>query len=151
MKSVRGDLIKLALAGHFDVIVHGCNCQCRMSRGIALAVKNTFPEAVAADLATIKGDLGKLGFFSSATVDRSGHGITIVNAYTQLHPEGEGVLVDYDAVRAVMRRIKASFAGSRIGYPLIGAGLARGDWSVISRVIEEELAGEDHTLVEFVA
>jgi len=59
--------------------------------------------------------------------------------------------VDYDAIRAVMQRIKARFAGSRIGYPLIGAGLARGDWSVISRVIEEELAGEDHTLVEFVA
>lgn len=149
MKTIRGDLVKLALAGHFDVIVHGCNCQCRMSRGIALAIKNTFPEAVAADLDTLKGDPAKLGTYSSATVERNGRSVTIVNAYTQLHPEGEGVLVDYDAVRTVMRRISVGFAGNRIGYPKIGAGLARGDWSVISLVIQEELAGEDHTLVEF--
>ncbi|MFT4514409.1 MAG: hypothetical protein ACI91B_003118 [Planctomycetota bacterium] len=27
--------------------------------------------------------------------------------------------------------------------------MAGGDWSVIAAIIEEELAGEDHTLVEF--
>ena len=52
MKTVRGDLLKLALDGHFDVIVHGCNCQCVMGAGIALSIKNAFPEAFAADLAT---------------------------------------------------------------------------------------------------
>jgi hypothetical protein len=34
-------------------------------------------------------------------------------------------------------------------YPKIGAGLARGDWPTIAAMIDEELAGEDHTLVEF--
>ena len=32
---------------------------------------------------------------------------------------------------------------------LIGAGLAGGDWKVISKIISEELQGEDYTLVEF--
>jgi len=41
------------------------------------------------------------------------------------------------------------FAGRRIGYPRIGAGLAGGDWQRIAAIIDEELAGEDHTLVEF--
>ncbi len=27
MPVIKGDLVKLALAGQFDVIVHGCNCQ----------------------------------------------------------------------------------------------------------------------------
>jgi O-acetyl-ADP-ribose deacetylase (regulator of RNase III) len=45
--------------------------------------------------------------------------------------------------------VKRRFAGRRIGYPRIGAGLARGDWSIISTIIDEELAGEDHTLVDF--
>jgi len=45
--------------------------------------------------------------------------------------------------------VKAMFAGSRIAYPMIGAGLAKGDWSIIASIIEEELAGEDHTLVEY--
>ena len=32
---VDGDLISLALYGHFDVIAHGCNCFCTMGAGIA--------------------------------------------------------------------------------------------------------------------
>jgi len=26
MKTIRGALIKLAIDGHFDVNIHGCNC-----------------------------------------------------------------------------------------------------------------------------
>ena len=36
-----------------------------------------------------------------------------------------------------------------IGYPKIGAGLAKGDWSTIAAILDEELAGEGHTLVEY--
>jgi O-acetyl-ADP-ribose deacetylase (regulator of RNase III) len=39
MKILRGDLIELAKAGEFDAIIQGCNCQCRMGRGIALTIK----------------------------------------------------------------------------------------------------------------
>ena len=55
--------------------------------------------------------------------------------------------VQYDAVRSAFSAIKAKFTGRRMGYPKIGAGLARGDWSQLSRIIDEELTGEDHTLV----
>lgn len=41
-KEIKGDLIKLALEGEFDVIAHGCNCFCTMGAGIAVAMKNTF-------------------------------------------------------------------------------------------------------------
>lgn len=75
----------------------------------------------------------------------------VVNAYTQYHYRGEGVLADYDAIRSAFRQIKRQFAGKRIGYPRIGAGLARGDWRVIAQIIDEELAGEDHTLVEWLS
>ena len=73
----------------------------------------------------------------------------IVNGYTQFHWRGAGVLVDYGALRSVMVRVKIMFPGQAIAYPKIGAGLAKGDWSVIASIIEEELTGEDHTLVEF--
>ena len=43
--------------------------------------------------------------------------------------------------------MKAEFSGLRIGYPLIGAGLAGGDWGIIEKTISEELEGEDHSLV----
>lgn len=36
-----------------------------------------------------------------------------------------------------------------MGYPAIGAGLGGGDWQVIEKIIQEALAGEDHTFVKF--
>lgn len=150
MKTIQGDLIQLAKENLFDVIIHGCNCQCTMGAGIAKSIKSNFPEAFEADLATVKGDRSKLGTISYGVNRDSGHEITVVNGYTQFHYRGSGTLADYEAIRSVMVEVKKSFSGKRIGYPLIGAGLAKGDWKIISEIIDAELAGEDHTLVEFV-
>ncbi|MDQ0474461.1 macro domain-containing protein [Labrys wisconsinensis] len=149
MRIIRGDLLQLACDGAFDVIIHGCNCQCQMGRGIALSIKQQFPEAYAADCRTPKGSREKLGSFSMAEVERNGRSFIVVNAYTQFHWRGNGVKADYDAIRKVMRTIAARFADGRIGYPRIGAGLAGGDWSIISSIIDEELAQLDHACVEF--
>lgn len=149
MKTVQGDLLALAMDGTFQTIIHGCNCQCTMGAGIAKAIKSTFPEAFRADCQTEKGDRSKLGTISYASVTRGDREITIVNGYTQFNWRGSGVRADYDAIRGVMKTVKQEFGGSRIGYPLIGAGLAKGDWSIISVIIDEELSGEDHALVEF--
>jgi O-acetyl-ADP-ribose deacetylase (regulator of RNase III) len=59
------------------------------------------------------------------------------------------VLVDYNALRQAMKKIKNNFSGKKIAYPLIGAGLAKGDWNKISEIINQELDGENHTLVKF--
>ena len=149
MNVIRGDLLRLALDGRFDVIVHGCNCQGAVGKGIALSIKNLFPEAYAADLRTAKGDRGKLGSVSAADVERPAARFVVVNAYTQFHYKGEGVLADYDAIRAAFAEVRRRFARRRVGYPKIGAGLAKGDCNVIAAIIDEELAGEDHTLVEY--
>ena len=150
MKTLTGDLLQLALDGTFDVIVHGCNCQCQMGKGIALSIKRIFPEAFAADQSTPKGDASKLGTISVAEIDRNGRKLFVVNGYTQFHWRGDGNKADYQAIRLVMRAVKSQFKGNRIGYPKIGAGLAGGDWSQIAPIINEELNGEDHTFVEFV-
>jgi O-acetyl-ADP-ribose deacetylase (regulator of RNase III) len=90
MKVVRGDLVKLALDGRFEVIIHGCNCQCVMGAGIAKAIKQAFPEAYNADKATVKGSRTKLGSLSTVTVERGDRRITIVNGYTQFRWRGSG-------------------------------------------------------------
>lgn len=149
-KIIQGDLLKLALDGVFDVVVHGCNCQCQMGNGIALSIKTQFPEAYWADCATPKGDAAKLGTISFASITRDETCFVVVNAYTQFHWRGAGVKADYEAIRKAMKDIKIAFAGKKIGYPRIGAGLAGGDWEIISAIIAEELEGEDHTYVEFV-
>ena len=148
MKVVVGDLLKLAEQGQFDVIVHGCNCFCTMGAGIAKTIKAQYPEAYQADLATQSGDQEKLGHFSHAKIQRDGVEFIVVNAYTQLNWRGRGLKANYDAIRQVFQGIKTEFSGLRIAYPLIGAGLAKGDWSIISQIIEDELQSEDHTLVK---
>lgn len=148
MNIIKGDLIALALAGHFDVIIHGCNCFCTMGAGIAKQIKETFPPAYQADQDTGMGDRRKLGSYSHARVNKNNCCLIIVNGYTQFAFSGPGVLADYQAIQRLFRKIKSDFQNLRIGYPKIGAGLAGGDWQIISRIIREELEGEDHTLVE---
>mgnify|MGYP003700320847 CR=1 FL=1 len=147
MKHVVGDLLQLALAGKFDVIVHGCNCFHKMGAGIAKPISSLFPEAFEADMKTPFGDRAKLGSISTANVVRDNFSFVIVNAYTQFDYRGKGQKVDYDAISSCFGLIGDRFSSARIGYPLIGAGLAGGDWAIISKRIEECLDGLDHTLV----
>lgn len=149
MQTEKGDLIQKASAGDFDVIIHGCNCFCTMGAGIAKTIKQVFPAAYAADLTTVAGDNTKLGTYSVAQVAIQSGTLLIVNAYTQYQWRGAGRKADYAAIRQVFRLIKQNYAGKRIGYPAIGAGLAGGDWSIITAIIDEELAGEDHIFVQW--
>lgn len=149
MQIIRADLIKLTLAGHFDVIIHGCNCFCTMGAGIARLIRDNFPAAYQADLKTGMGDPTKLGSYSSARIENDDISFIIVNGYTQFDFTGSGVLADYEAITKLFESVKTDFNGLKVGYPRIGAGLAGGDWQVISAIINNALNGEDHTLVEY--
>lgn len=147
MNTVRGDLLLLTEQGHFDVLVHGCNCFCTMGAGIAKQIKSRYPDAWDADLSTKNGDRQKLGSFSAAELTLDNHSFSVVNAYTQYHWRGRGMKADYDAIARVFRAIAERYSGQHIAYPKIGAGLAGGDWNVIETIIDEALLGEQHTLV----
>lgn len=149
MNIIHGDLIKLALDGEFDIIIHGCNCFCTMGKGIAKTIKNEFPEAYRSDLATIKGDKSKLGKVSIATINRNSIQFDVINGYTQFKYGGNRNNVNYDAIKSVFKFIKNNYSSERIGYPLIGAGLASGDWKIISEIINKILVDENHTLVKY--
>ncbi len=149
MKVIKGDLVKLAVADEFDVIVHGCNCFCKMGAGIAKQIKEVFPEAYEVDMLTQKGGELKLGDFNYADIKRDGFEVIVVNAYTQYKYWGEELLVDYEAIYNVFSKIKNKFTGKSIGIPMIGAGLAGGDWVTIENIISTLMSDEDITVVEF--
>jgi O-acetyl-ADP-ribose deacetylase (regulator of RNase III) len=48
-----------------------------------------------------------------------------------------------------MRKINDIHSNSRIGLPLIGAGLAGGDWNRIEKIIEKEFTKNDVSIVHF--
>lgn len=151
MEKIRGDLVALFKAGAFDVIVHGQNCHCNMDDGIARTISRAFPEALQADMQTRIHDPAKLGTYSKAIVAQG----VIVNAYTQFNwagvGPGGGPLTQYTAVRSVFAGLRAEFGGQglRFAVPAIGAARGGGDWSIISAIIDEELAGENVTFVEY--
>lgn len=149
MKTIKGDLLELALNGQLNLIIHGCNCFCNWGAGIALQMRDTFPQAYEADKKTTVGDKTKLGNYTLATIMVGAKELTVINAYTQYGFCGDGVLVDYVAVRKVFKKIKENFFSKIIGYPKIGAGLAGGDWRTISKIIDQELQNTNHTLVEY--
>ena len=147
IKYIEGDIVRDA--EQFELIGHCANCFCTMGSGIAPLIKHKFPEAYAVDCATKKGDKLKLGSISH-TVDATP---IIINIYGQYGYWGrnEGKMdLDYNALRSGFKLIKQNFGGKRMGFPMLGAGLAGGDWSIIERIIEVELDGEDVTIVKYV-
>jgi O-acetyl-ADP-ribose deacetylase (regulator of RNase III) len=146
MKIVHGDLVALAKAGEFDVIIHGCNCCHLMRSGIAKTISAQYIAASDADFKTVKGDHNKLGNYSSATVN----GVTIINAYTQYNPGMCPRIELYETIDNVFGLLSNVLTTEqRIGIPRIGAGIAGGSWNIISGIIKKHMHNHNITLVEF--
>ena len=144
-----GDLIKFAKEGVFDVIVHGCNCKKVMGAGIAKQIAKEFPEVKLADKITSNNKLGQID-----VVDLSNSELKVVNAYTQLNwgkanTSNDTQRMRYSAISRCMRAINREFKGLHIGLPLIGCGLAGGDWDFVSGIIKEALIDCEYTVVHY--
>lgn len=152
MKEIMGNLIDLAEQGKFNVILNGANCFCNMGAGIAKEIKQRYPAAYTVDCATVKGNMRKLGTYSTAIVSsvvNPDHKFYILNCYTQFRYGHGACHADYAAIRRVFRAVAVNFPDAVIGIPLIGAGHAGGDWAIIEGIINEELKDVDITLVRF--
>lgn len=155
MEIIKGDLLKLAKEGKFDVIVHGANCFCTMGSGIARQIREQYPEAYEADCKTVAGDRNKLGTYTGTPTK---DGFVVINAYTQydFNRAGENADVfEYDAFLNVLTTLAVNTAFRiNYGFPLIGTGLAGGDKERILGMIElfsqlVEDTGSTVTVVEY--
>jgi len=155
LKHTKGNLLDLAEAGEFDVIIHGCNCFNTMGGGIAREIRTRYPSAAAVDAATLRGDIMKLGNFTHTTIDMPNeHQFTILNAYTQYNMSTGEDVFEYDSFGSVIRKVLRLYPARRIGLPYIGMGLAGGDKDIIMSYIEyfaeaHAQSGGTVTLVEF--
>lgn len=148
-QEIEGDLITLAKEGKFDVIAHGCNCQCVMGAGIAVQMAKAFgcDTLFTKENIAFRGSVEKLGNIEFKTFRLVGNTplladfplqnelkyLTVVNAYTQFmygknHTNGVDKPLDYEALTLCLRKINHIFKGKHIGLPLIGCHLAGGVW-----------------------
>ena len=150
LKHTKGNLLDLAEAGDFDVVVQGCNCFNAMGGGIAREIRERYPMAMLADNETVKGDYNKLGNYTTAFTGK----FLIVNAYTQYNMSTGEDVFEYMAFQLILQKLVRAYGDRRIGLPYIGMGLAGGDKDIIIPMIEwfsEQVAerGGSVTLVEF--
>ena len=155
LKHTKGNLLDLAEAGDFDIVIQGCNCFNTMGGGIAREIRERYPHVAKADSFTLRGDYNKLGSYSSAVVDtRTDHSFLIVNAYTQFDMSTGEDVFEYTAFELILQKIVRLWGNYSIGLPYIGMGLAGGDKERIIPMIErfaEQVSakGGTVTLVEF--
>lgn len=131
---------------------HGCNCFVTQGSGIAGQLRR-FPEIFQADVLNGRsGDPLKLGTVSRASF---GDGIdansaTVFNMYTQFSMGTNERHVEYSAVAQAVERA-SDFIGNRevLYLPMIGAGLAGGDWTVLFDVIDLASGGQRVIIVDF--
>lgn len=153
MKEIEGNLIEMTLKGNFDIIAHGCNCFCTMNSGIAKALRETWSGVYDADCETVSGDYNKLGtmtkYYTAVPYDEKDEKpIEILNCYTQYRYGRDKVYVDYDAITMCMNKIAHEYKDKKIGLPMIGCGLAGGDWNIVRTIIMSRLKGMDVTIVK---
>lgn len=167
---VEGNLIELAIEGKFDVIAQGVNCMCTQKSGLAPQMvkafeTNKFPQ----EFYKYKGDINRLGtidykairlsnlvkgdvtgFYNKIILDPA---LYVVNAYTQFmygvnHEDGVSTPLDYHALKLCFMKMNYIFGGMHIGLPMIGCGLAGGNWEVVRRLIKDTFTLCDVTVVK---
>jgi O-acetyl-ADP-ribose deacetylase (regulator of RNase III) len=130
---VKGDLLQTEVKH----IIHGCNSKGVMGSGVAKVLREKYPRAYQ-DYNDVYNGYGlELG---NVIVSVQDDGKVIHNAITQRDygRDSSRVYVSYWAIAEAFRKIN-QWGIKEIALPKIGAGLANGDWNVISAIIENTL------------
>lgn len=156
VNEIKGNIISLCEQGDYSIMVQGCNCLGIQGSGLAGQLRK-YPEVLQADLNFCNPQTGdfidfgeyRLGKYSVAVCETPERiNFFVVNAYTQLAPAtpeqhlNKTCVADYEAIERVFTALNADFIGSnseiedsQVAIPMLGAGLAYGDWDVISEII----------------
>ena len=155
IKYVNGDILTAKDRPGFVAICHQVNCKGVMGAGLALQIKNKYPNLYKRyrkfctnvhynpPELTKSPLLGKIQIFYPENLSVSGDSEPthcIVNCFGQDGYSNKGVQTDYVALKKCFKQINTIFKNKRVALPYkFGCGLAGGDWSVVERLIEENL------------
>jgi O-acetyl-ADP-ribose deacetylase (regulator of RNase III) len=140
LEYVKGDAVKALQEGKVDFLMHCCNAQGVMGAGIALQVREAFPESYAYYKHWCETS-GKGQWLLGRNVVHS----NVINAIGQ-HKTGRGKQVHYGAIAKCIaelgeddriRNVGIGMRPTKIAVPyLMGCGLAGGDWTVVEELLQ---------------
>jgi O-acetyl-ADP-ribose deacetylase (regulator of RNase III) len=129
----KGDLLD---QNDIDIICHQANIYHTFGGGIALAIKQKYPEAYEADCKTAYGTQLKLG---TTSVAYTKDGKTIMNCYTQRGMGASDRNTSYEDITKIFTHLEKTIGDTNIviGVPCkYGCGLAGGDWDTVYTIFE---------------
>jgi len=133
MKIIEGNLLEIEKG----VMVHQVNCQKIAGAGLALQIRNKWPQWYKDFILYPNPHLGNVQLFHVREE------LWIANLYAQDRYGKDGkCYTDYQAFGVCLKWIRDNlyFHGQMFYFPYkIGCGWAGGDWNIISGLIEKEL------------
>jgi O-acetyl-ADP-ribose deacetylase (regulator of RNase III) len=126
-----------------DFIAHGCNAQGVMGSGVAKALKEWHPKVYDGYREAYISNRNSLPMGAIIPISNV-HGKTVINCITQEFYGRESIVyLDYMALADCLEHIETYITevlglpeGTEVAFPKIGAGLAGGDWTIISKLLE---------------
>ena len=142
MQLIKGNIFE----ENWNGMVHCANLYHTFGAGVARLLSKIYPEAYNSDrLTTKRGDVSKLGHYSYADIDDK----TIFNLYGQegIGNNGEPLNrnVRYDMIHDGLYRVCKHIDERRdplkvspyiLAMPMMGCGLAGGEWSIVESIVK---------------
>lgn len=147
MKELEGDILLVERG----IICHQVNCLGIMGGGIALEIRNKYPELYSEYRKNCVDNTGLLGSVSVYTINEN---LKIANIFGQQNIGiGKGIRTDYDAVDKSLIELKKIINEDKTNLPIyfpkyMGCGLGGGNWSIYKEIIR--LHFPDGIIISFV-
>ncbi len=133
----KGDLLDVTEG----VIVHGCNMKGVMGSGVALAIRNKYPECYRRYKSQLEAPIFDLQLGDIIWWNDGRSNLFIANGLTQesFGRDPDVRYANYTAIANVFRMITITnqVFESDIHFPKIGAGLGNCDWNIIEQIIND--------------
>jgi len=130
MKARTGDILKAEEL----VIMHGCNCQGVMGAGVAKQIKTKWP-VVFEEYSKYCPDNNLIGHIQAIDVGSK----LVINAFTQVYYGKKHKRFNYSKFKEIVRKVKdlcLKYEFKKVAIPCIGAGLGKGSWSKIKKILQ---------------
>lgn len=145
IKTIKGNMLTGVKEGY---MLNGCNCQGVMGSGLAKEVKERFPEAYEdyrewyCSGRLELGEVQYIPLYEWTDADDKYEGdFFLVNCMTQEYYGTGKRHLDYEALATCIEKINHSAlednAPRVLNFPMIGCGLAGGNWEIVKTIIEE--------------
>lgn len=144
LKYKKGNIIKLADEGNFDLLINCCDCFGSFNTDISKEIIKRWPESKIIDQRTKKGDVHKLGSYSIASVmTRSGSSLLIINMYSAYKPSNDFKLIHLEQGLLRLQEIMRANVSMVISDDIC----KEEDWSDVESSLQKNFTKLDLTIV----